>query len=151
VRNETKRNRTKRNEIKRNEPERNETKPIETKRNVTSFRLISFRFVSIGFVSFRLISFRSISFRFYFVSHFTGTRTTGRSEGKNLSNIRLEIKYIILGVDHLPPPHPPVYLIYLKTNCIQKKYYNKTNYFRCWSVLTPYDPFYLGNIFLDGD
>jgi hypothetical protein len=33
-------------------------------------------------------------------------RTTGRSEGKNLSNIRLEIKYIILilGVDHFPPP-----------------------------------------------
>ena len=27
-------------------------------------------------------------------------RTTGRSEGINLSNIRLEIKYIILGVDH---------------------------------------------------
>jgi hypothetical protein len=26
-------------------------------------------------------------------------RTTGRSEGKNLSNIRLEIKYIILGVE----------------------------------------------------
>jgi len=26
-------------------------------------------------------------------------RTTGRSEGKNLSLIRLEIKYIILGVD----------------------------------------------------
>ena len=26
-------------------------------------------------------------------------RTTGRSEGKNLSNIRFEIKYIILGVD----------------------------------------------------
>jgi hypothetical protein len=26
-------------------------------------------------------------------------RTTGRSEGKHLSNIRLEIKYIILGVD----------------------------------------------------
>jgi hypothetical protein len=21
------------------------------------------------------------------------------------------------------------------------------SYFRCWSVLTPYDPFYLGNIF----
>ena len=30
-----------------------------------------------------------------------------RSEGKNLSNIRLEIQYIILGVDHLPPPPPP--------------------------------------------
>ena len=30
-------------------------------------------------------------------------RTRGRSEGENLSNIRLEIKYIILGVDHLPP------------------------------------------------
>ena len=27
-------------------------------------------------------------------------RTTGRSEGKNLRNITLEIKYIILGVDH---------------------------------------------------
>ena len=27
-------------------------------------------------------------------------RTTGRSEGKNLSNIRLEIKYINLGVEH---------------------------------------------------
>jgi hypothetical protein len=27
-------------------------------------------------------------------------RTTDRSEGINLSNIRLEIKYIILGVDH---------------------------------------------------
>ena len=31
-------------------------------------------------------------------------RTTGWSEGKNLSNIRLEIKYIILGVSHFPPP-----------------------------------------------
>ena len=28
-------------------------------------------------------------------------RTRGRSEGENLSNIRLEIKYIILGIDHL--------------------------------------------------
>jgi hypothetical protein len=27
-------------------------------------------------------------------------RTTGRSEAENLSNIRLEIKCIILGVDH---------------------------------------------------
>jgi hypothetical protein len=33
-------------------------------------------------------------------------RTTDRSEGINLSNIRLEIKYIILGVDHFPPPPP---------------------------------------------
>ena len=31
-------------------------------------------------------------------------RTTGRSEGKNLSNNRLEIKYIILGIDHCPLP-----------------------------------------------
>ena len=28
-----------------------------------------------------------------------------------------------------------------------KEYQNKNKYFRCWSVLTPYDPFYLGNIF----
>jgi hypothetical protein len=31
-----------------------------------------------------------------------------RSEGKNLSNFRLEIQYIILGVDHLSPP-PPIF------------------------------------------
>ena len=34
----------------------------------------------------------------------------------------------------------------------KKTKYRKQNkiiffYFRCWSVLTPYDPFYLGNIF----
>jgi hypothetical protein len=27
-----------------------------------------------------------------------------------------------------------------------KEYQNQNKYFRCWSVLTPYDPFYLGNI-----
>jgi hypothetical protein len=34
-----------------------------------------------------------------------------------------------------------------KTNCIQKSIKIYFFYFRCWSVLTPYDPFYLG-IFL---
>ena len=45
-----------------------------------SFRFFSLHFASFGYISFRfvsfcLISFRSVSFRFYFVSHFTSTRS----------------------------------------------------------------------------
>ena len=96
-------------------------------------------------------------------------RTTGRSEGKNLSNIRLEIKYIIMGVDHFAPiifeminectsnllkhlektfPKASNCLENkIQKNCTQKSIKIKKNDFRCWSVLTPYVPFYLGNIF----
>jgi hypothetical protein len=75
---------------------------------------ISFRLVILHFVSFRFVVFRFVSFRFVFVSQFSSTpflalfdfyfylgiiRTTGRYEERILSNIRFEIKYIILGVD----------------------------------------------------
>ena len=33
-----------------------------------------------------------------------------------------------------------------KTNCIQKSIKMKKKHFRCWSILTPFDRFYLGNI-----
>ena len=59
-------------------------------------------------------------------------RTTCRSEGKTRSNIRLKLHKNKIQ----------------KTNCIQKSLRIKKNiYFRCWSVLTPYDHFYLGSIF----
>ena len=51
---------------------------------------------SLTFVHFLCWSFLAL-FDFFYLRII---RTTGRSEGKNLSNIRLEIKYIILGVDH---------------------------------------------------
>jgi hypothetical protein len=54
---------------------------------------------SLTFVHFLCWSFLApFDFLFFYLRII---RTTGRSEGKNLSNIRLEIKYIILGIDHL--------------------------------------------------
>jgi hypothetical protein len=70
-------------------------------------------------------------------------RTRGRSEGENLSNIRLEIKYIILGIDHFGP----VIFEMIKHNKFIETLKRKRNQTACWSVLTPYDAFYLGNIF----
>jgi hypothetical protein len=76
-----------------------------------SFRFVSFRFFIFHFVSFRFISFRFVLFSFLslvvppfwlflpFYFYLGIIRTTGRYEGRNLSNIRFEIKYIILGVD----------------------------------------------------
>ena len=101
-----------------------------------------------------LVLFSSL-FRLFFSLRII--RTTGRSEGKNLSNIRLEIKYIILGVDHLltPPPLPRNGCMFEMINectskawnCLKNKYRKQTaykqvfkfkkKYFRCWSVLTP--------------
>ena len=46
--------------------------------SVRYLRYISFRFELFRFVRFRFVLFRSVSFRFYFVSHFTGTRTDHR-------------------------------------------------------------------------
>ena len=54
---------------------------------------------SLTFAHFLCWSFLAL-FDFFFLRII---RTTGRSEGKNLSNIRLEIKYIIMGVDHFAP------------------------------------------------
>ena len=50
---------------------------------------------SLTFVHFLCWSLFAL-FDFFF--HLGIIRTTGRYEGKNLSNIRFEIKYIILGV-----------------------------------------------------
>jgi hypothetical protein len=52
---------------------------------------------SLTFVQFLLSFLALFDFFFYYLRI---VRTTDRSEGGNLSNIRLEIKYIILGVDH---------------------------------------------------
>jgi hypothetical protein len=71
---------------------------------------------SLTFAHFLCWSFLAL-FDFYF--YLGIIRTTGRYEGKNLSNIRFEIKYIILGVD-------PFALSYI---------WNVKNYNKCVEIL----------------